>query len=90
MQLIIESRRLSLRLTGGTAVRPEWNAATHYVEYTIPPNGLKVWVGPAARQAILDNVNHAHLPGGSTQIYIPDMIRQDGSFSNLQLLPLNL
>jgi hypothetical protein len=66
------------------------NAVTHSVEYTIPPNGLKVWDGPAARQAILDNVNKAHLPGGSTQIYIPDLIRQDGSFSNLQLIPLSL
>jgi hypothetical protein len=78
------------QLYGGTAVRPEWNAATHYVEYTIPSSGLKVWDGPAARQAILNDVNQAHLPGGSTQIYIPDMIRQDGSFSNLQLIPLSL
>ena len=78
------------QLYGGTAVRPEWNAATHYVEYIVPSNGLKVWDGPAAKQAILDNVNQAHLPGGATQIFIPDMIRQDGSFSNLQLIPLSL
>lgn len=75
---------------GSSSARPEWNAASHYVECTIPTNGLKVWDGPAARQAILENINQAHLPGGSTQIYIPDILRQDPSFSNLTLFPINL
>ncbi len=75
---------------GGTAVRPEWNAATHYVEYTVPPSGLKVWDGTTARQPILDDVGTVHLPGGKTQIYIPDALRQVGNdFENLPLKLMN-
>ncbi len=78
-------------LFGGTAVRPEWNAATHYVEYTVPSGGLKVWDGPTASQRILDEIDEVNLPGGDLQIYIPDPYRQVGSaFENLPKIPISL
>jgi hypothetical protein len=75
-------------LFGGTAVRPEWNSGTHYIEYTIPETGLKVWDGPTARQPILDGIDEVTLPGGTSQIYIPDAYRQTGS--NFDELPLKI
>ena len=82
---------LKSQLYGGTAVRPEWNAATHYVEYTVPQGGLKVWDGPTASQKILDGIDEVNLPGGATQIYIPDPYRQVGSgFENLPKISINL
>ena len=78
-------------LFGGFAVRPEWNAANRYVEYTVPPGGLKVWDGPAARQQLLDHIDDVHLPGGGVQIYIPEPYRQVGNaFDNLTLNNLSL
>lgn len=74
-------------LFGGTAVRPEWNSGTHYIEYTIPESGLKVWDGPTARQPVLPGIEEVHLPGGTVQIYIPDAYRQVGS--NFEELPLH-
>lgn len=74
-------------LYGGTAVRPEWNSGTHYIEYTVPEGGLKVWDGPTARQPILGGIDEVSLPGGTNQIYIPDAYRQTGS--NFDNLPLN-
>ena len=71
-------------LYGGTAVRPEWNNCTSYVEYTVPEGGLKIWDGPTASQRVIDDVNDFMLEGGSTQIYIPDDIR-----ANFPNLPLN-
>jgi hypothetical protein len=77
-------------LYGGTAVRPEWNAATHYVEYTVPSGGLKVWSGATARQPILKGVDEVNLPGGDSQLFIPDPYRQIGNeFENLPLNPMN-
>jgi hypothetical protein len=78
-------------LFGGTAVRPEWNSGTHYIEYTVPEGGLKIWEGPTASQQILDNINEVSLPGGATQIYIPDAYRQTGNdFESLLLNNLSL
>ena len=78
-------------LFGGTAVRPEWNAATHYVEYIVPSGGLKVWDGPAASQRIIDEIDEVNLPGGATQIYVPEPNRQVGSgFENLPKIPISL
>jgi hypothetical protein len=62
-------------LYGGTAVRPEWNSGTHYVEYTVPEGVLKVWEGTTTSQAILDDIMEVSLPGGATQIYIPQGYR---------------
>ncbi|PZX17949.1 hypothetical protein LX69_01365 [Breznakibacter xylanolyticus] len=75
---------------GGTAVRPEWNSATKYVEYTIPDGGLKVWDGPAASQRLLNGIDDVSLPGGAIQIYVPEPYRQIGNaFDNLNPVDLN-
>jgi len=69
---------------GGTAVRPEWNNPTKYVEYTVPEGGLKVWDGPAASQRLLDGIDDVSLSGGAFQIYVPEPYRQIGNaFDNL-------
>ena len=64
-------------LYGGTAVRPEWNNGTPFVEYTVPEGGLKIWDGPTASQRVIDDVDDFMLEGGSTQIFIPDKVRAD-------------
>lgn len=71
-------------LYGGTAVRPEWNNATSFVEYTVPKGGLKIWEGPAASQRVVEDVDDFMLEGGTVQIYIPENLR-----ANLPDLPIN-
>lgn len=52
------------------AVKPEWNNDGKFVSYTVPPQGLKVWMGPASSQG-------AH-PGGAMQFYSPPGVVQPG------------
>ena len=78
-------------LFGDTAVRPEWNGGTHYVEYTVPEGGLKVWDGPTASQPLLDGFEEMSPPGGGIQIFVPDPYRKLGNeFDNLKMIPINL
>lgn len=55
------------------AVLEAWSPNGSYIEYTVPPGGLKVWEGKIASQ-IDSNPKSAtygqYLPGGSTQLYI--------------------
>jgi hypothetical protein len=76
---------------GGTAVRPEWNGATHYIEYTVPEGGLKIWEGPTASQPVLKGVDERSFAGGAIQIYVPDPYRLLGNkFDNLRMNPIDL
>lgn len=78
-------------LFGDTAVRPEWNGATHYVEFTVPEGGLKIWDGPTASQPVLNGIDEVNLPGGGIQIFVPDPYRRLGNeFDNLTLKPIDL
>lgn len=45
------------------AVKQEWNSDGKVAVATVPPGGLKAWMGPASSQG-------PH-PGGGTQIYVP-------------------
>lgn len=45
------------------AVKPEWNSDGKMVVHTVPPEGLKAWMGPASSQG--------SLTGGGTQLYVP-------------------
>lgn len=57
----------------------------------MPAGGLKVWDGPTASQPVLGGVSGVHLPGGTTQIFIPEPYRQVGNaFNNLNPVTLNL
>jgi hypothetical protein len=58
-------------LRADLAVRSEWNKATSYVEYVVPEGGLPAWMGPAASQTVRDTVTDLFLPGGKTQIFVP-------------------
>src|SRR6056297_4311331 len=58
-----------------TAVRPEWNGGTKYVELTVPSEGLPVWRGNAANQRILNEIDDWTLLGGGEQVFIPYDIR---------------
>ena len=64
---------------------------THYIEYSVPEGGLKVWEGPTASQPILDDINEVSLLGGATQIYIPAPYRQtENDFKDLPILKIEL
>lgn len=55
------------------AVLERWSGNGAYVEYTVPPPGLKVWEGKIASQIDTDKTSKTYgqyLPGGSTQLYI--------------------
>lgn len=67
---------------GGTAVRPEWNSFERLYEYTVPPEGLKVWQGGTARQRVTDGVDNYFLPGGDEQILVPFVTTRTGGFTN--------
>ena len=68
---------------GGTAVQPGWNDFSKMYEYVVPQGQtLKVWKGTTARQRITTDVINPHLPGGETQLYLPEIIR-DNNFINL-------
>lgn len=45
------------------AVKPEWNSDGKMMAYTVPPEGLKVWMGPASSQG--------SLAGGGNQLWMP-------------------
>jgi len=45
------------------AVKPEWNSDGKMMAYTVPPDGLKVWMGPASSQGSLS--------GGGNQLWMP-------------------
>jgi hypothetical protein len=45
------------------AVKPGWNSDGKMAVCTVPPGGMKVWVGPASSQG--------SLPGGGTQFWMP-------------------
>lgn len=45
------------------AVKPEWNSDGKMMAYTVPPEGLKVWMGPASSQGSLS--------GGGNQLWMP-------------------
>jgi hypothetical protein len=62
---------------GGTAVLPEWNNFAKVYEYTVPAGGIKVWVGPAAKQRVSGKilVNDYYLEGGTVQVVIPEDYR---------------
>jgi uncharacterized Zn-binding protein involved in type VI secretion len=45
------------------AVKPEWNSDGKVAICTVPPGGLKAWMGPASSQGTLG--------GGGVQLYVP-------------------
>jgi uncharacterized Zn-binding protein involved in type VI secretion len=46
-----------------SAVKPEWSGDGKVAVSTVPPSGLKAWMGPASSQG--------PLKGGGTQLYVP-------------------
>src|SRR5690606_1071881 len=69
---------------GGLAVQPRWNNLSVLFEYTVPDGvEVKCWVGRAARQMIGENRVNYHLPGGSEQVYIRFIDRQDKNFDRI-------
>lgn len=55
------------------AVLEAWSPNGAYIEYTVPPGGLKVWEGKIASQIDSNPKSKTYgqyLPGGNTQLYI--------------------
>ncbi len=55
---------------GSNAVLDPWNGDGGYVSSTVPDEGLNVWSGPTAPQALAPDGTSV-LPGGATQIWVP-------------------
>ncbi len=53
------------------AVKPEWNSDGKVAVATVPPTGLKAWMGPASSQG--------KFSGGGTQLYVPPNIVSPGA-----------
>jgi hypothetical protein len=74
---------------GGTAVQPEWNSFQKMYMYEVPQGEtLKVWQGTAAKQPIAQGIINPHLPGGSQQLFIPDILRNNSFEILIQQTPL--
>jgi len=69
---------------GGTAVRPEWNNYEYLHTYTVPKGvEIKCWKGKAAKQQITNGVDSPFLEGGTEQIWVSYIKRQDSNFDNV-------
>ena len=53
------------------AVKPEWNSDGKVAVCTVPPEGMKAWMGPASSQG--------KLGGGGTQLYVPPNTAKPGA-----------
>lgn len=53
----------------GAAVKGSWNGDGAFVEYKVPPGGMKVWSGEASPQMSSNGVHV--LPGGGNQVWMP-------------------
>lgn len=57
------------------AVKPEWNKDGKVAAHTVPQEGQKAWMGPAAGQG--------NLKGGGTQFYVPpNTVKPDGVYAS--------
>ena len=56
-----------------SAVKPGWNSDGKVAVFTVPPEGMKAWMGPASSQG--------SLPGGGTQLWVPPERRTQTGFT---------